>query len=231
MESEIKARDLSFLSENWRALLAAEFEKPYFEDIRAFLKKELKQGHTFFPAKEKVFRALKLVDFADVRVVIIGQDPYHGIGQANGLAFAVEQGIPAPPSLQNIFKEIEKDIGKGRPTNTTLENWAKQGVLLLNTVLTVRAHTAFSHREKGWEKFTDSVIEKLNHKTTPIIFMLWGAAAQSKANMITNPIHNILKAPHPSPLSAHRGFLGCKHFSKANEILRNHNISEIDWNL
>ncbi|KAB8029243.1 uracil-DNA glycosylase [Fluviispira multicolorata] len=227
----MKARDLSFLSDKWRKLLAAEFDKPYFEEIRSFLKGELKQGHTFFPEKNKIFRAFKLVDYENVRVVIIGQDPYHGFGQANGLSFAVEQGTPAPPSLNNIFKEIESDLGKGKPKNTHLENWAKQGILLLNTVLTVRANTAFSHREKGWEKFTDCVIENLNNKTTPVIFMLWGAAAQSKASMIKNPLHKILKAPHPSPLSAHRGFLGCKHFSKANEILKNLNDTEIDWTL
>lgn len=230
MESRKHEKNLDFLGEHWKPLLEKEFSKPYFENIRQFLRAELQQGHCFFPPKDKVFRAFKLVDYPEVRVVILGQDPYHGQGQANGLSFAVQQGLQAPPSLQNIFKEIESDIGKGRPQRTDLEHWAKQGVLLLNTVLTVRENTAFSHRNKGWEQFTDRVIQILNESKHPIIFLLWGAAAHTKSSMITNHIHKILKAPHPSPLSAHRGFFGCKHFSKVNEILKSMNEKEIQWN-
>jgi uracil-DNA glycosylase len=223
-------KDLSFLAEGWKLLLQNEFSKPYLEQIRQHLKQEIHQGYQFFPHKDKIFRALKLVDYNNVRVVIIGQDPYHGKGQANGLSFAVENGVATPPSLNNIFKEIEENCGK-RPSSTNLENWAQQGVLLLNTVLTVRENAAFSHRNKGWEIFTDKIIALLNEKKNPVIFLLWGAAAQSKAIMISNPNHIILKAAHPSPLSAHKGFLGCKHFSKVNEILRAHNEQEIDWTL
>lgn len=223
-------KDLGFLADGWKALLSEEFTKPYLEKIRCHLREELQRGYQFFPPKDKIFRALKLVDYENSRVVIIGQDPYHGRGQANGLSFAVENGIHAPPSLVNIFKEIESDIGK-RPKKTCLEAWAKQGVLLLNTVLTVRENTAFSHREKGWEIFTDKVISLLNEKDSAVIFLLWGAAAQAKAKMITNPLHKILTSSHPSPLSAHRGFLGCKHFSKVNHILSSLQQPEIDWTL
>jgi len=223
-------KDLTFLAEGWRSFLFDEFSKPYMEKIRLHLKNELQAGHTFFPPKDKIFRALKLVDYDETRVVIIGQDPYHGKGQANGLSFAVENGTAIPPSLNNIFKEIQANTGK-RPTKTCLESWANQGVLLLNTVLTVRENMAFSHREKGWEIFTDKIISLLNEKESPIIFLLWGAAAQSKAKMITNPNHKILKSVHPSPLSAHRGFFGCKHFSTVNEILKSYRQNEIDWNL
>lgn len=225
-----KNNDLNFLAEGWRALLFEEFSKPYVEKIREFLKKELQNGFLFYPPKDKIFRALKLVDYNDVRVVILGQDPYHGNGQANGLSFAVENGTAIPPSLNNIFKEIENNIGK-RPNKTCLEGWARQGILLLNTVLTVRENSAFSHRDKGWEIFTDKIISLLNQKNNPIIFLLWGAAAQSKEKMITNKKHIILRSVHPSPLSAHRGFIGCKHFSSVNEILKLHHQPEIDWTL
>ncbi|APJ05062.1 uracil-DNA glycosylase [Silvanigrella aquatica] len=223
-------KDLSFLAESWRSLLFDEFKKPYFDKIRQHLKSEIHKGYEFFPPKDKIFRSLKLVDYDDVRVVIIGQDPYHGSGQANGLSFAVENNVPPPPSLVNIFKEIESDMG-ARPHKSCLESWAKQGVLLLNTVLTVRANTAFSHREIGWEIFTDKIISLLNKKQSPIIFLLWGAAAQSKEKLITNPNFKILKAAHPSPLSAYRGFFGCKHFSTVNQILKNQEKSEIDWTM
>lgn len=225
-----QSKDLNFLAEGWRSLLFEEFSKPYIEKIRQHLKSEIQNGHSFFPPKDKIFRALKLVDYPETRVVIIGQDPYHGQGQANGLSFAVENGIIPPPSLKNIFKEIQANTGK-MPQKTCLEGWAKQGVLLLNTVLTVRENLAFSHRDKGWEIFTDKIISLLNEKESPIIFLLWGAAAQSKAKMITNPNHKILKSVHPSPLSAHRGFFGCKHFSIVNEILKSYRQDEIDWNL
>lgn len=224
---EIK-KDLSFLAEGWRSLLFEEFSKPYIEQLRQLLRNENKNNNEYFPPKDKIFRALKLVDFQDTRVVIIGQDPYHGKGQANGLAFAVENGTPLPPSLKNIFKEIQSDLGE-KPKYSCLESWAQQGVLLLNTVLTVRANLAFSHRDKGWEIFTDRIITLLNNKNTPIIFLLWGAAAQTKEKMITNKLHKILKSAHPSPLSAHRGFFGCKHFSTVNEILRSLGQNEINW--
>ncbi len=221
-------KDLSFLAEGWRSLLLGEFSKPYIDNLRQLLLNESKKGYEYFPPKEKIFRALKLVDYNNTRVVIIGQDPYHGKGQANGLAFAVENGIALPPSLNNIFKEITADIGK-RPQKSCLEAWAEQGVLLLNTVLTVRANQAFSHRDKGWEIFTDKIISLLNDKNSPIIFVLWGSAAQAKEKMITNKNHRILKSAHPSPLSAHRGFFGCKHFSTVNAILRSLGQNEINW--
>jgi uracil-DNA glycosylase len=223
-------KDLNFLAEGWRSLLFDEFSKPYIEKIRQLLKSEIQKGFQFFPPKDQIFRSLKLVDYDETRVVIIGQDPYHGKGQANGLSFAVTNGVKPPPSLNNIFKEIQADIGK-RPQNTCLESWAKQGVLLLNTVLTVRENQPFSHREKGWEIFTDKIISLLNQKSSPVIFILWGAAAQSKAKMIINPNHKVLLSVHPSPLSAHRGFFGCKHFSKTNEILKTQRKPEIDWTL
>jgi uracil-DNA glycosylase len=194
-----------------------------------FLNAEIRSGAIVFPPVDQVFRALQLVDKADVRVVILGQDPYHGDNQANGLAFAVSEGVAVPPSLANIFKEIESDLGGGKPRSTALEGWAKQGVLLLNTVLTVRAHEAFSHRDKGWEMFTEAVVRELNACTHPIVFLLWGAPAQKKARLISNPEHLVLQAPHPSPLSAYRGFLGCRHFSKANDFLGEKAGRAIDW--
>lgn len=220
---------LDFLAPHWVPLLKSEFEQPYMEDLRNLLRSEAQRGFHSFPPKEHIFRALKLVDYNDVKVVILGQDPYHGAGQANGLAFAVSQGVRPPPSLVNIFKEVASNFQSPLPRDTRLEHWARQGVLLLNTVLTVRENTAFSHREKGWEKFTDQVIRALNQKSTPVVFLLWGSAAQNKAQMITNPIHKILKAPHPSPLSAHRGFLGCRHFALANQFLKEQGMGEINW--
>lgn len=201
---------------------------PHMNSIREFLRKEYRTGQKVFPPKDKIFRALKSVDYNDVRVVILGQDPYHGENQANGFAFAVRRGIPAPPSLQNIFKEIGKEFHSEPPQDTELEGWAEQGVLLLNTVLTVRAGQAFSHHGHGWEVFTDSVISELNRRAKPLVFILWGAAAQKKAILIDAPQHLILKGPHPSPLSAHRGFFGCDHFKKANEFLKRHG-DEINW--
>lgn len=217
------------LAPGWQALLQSEFQEPYMEQLRSLLRTECASGHRVFPEKDRIFQALKLVDFDDVRVVILGQDPYHGAGQANGLAFAVNNGTPPPPSLVNIFKEIAQDLAQPAPLHTDLEDWARQGVLLLNTVLTVRENCAFSHRDKGWERFTDKVITCLNQKTTPVVFLLWGAAAQSKAALIKAPPHYILKAPHPSPLSAHRGFLGCRHFSKTNQILEQNHLRPIVW--
>lgn len=222
------ARDLSFLAQGWRDVVGAQFDAPHFESLREFLRSEYKAGQQIFPPKEKIFRALSLVDYDEVKVVILGQDPYHGPKQANGLAFAVESGLATPPSLQNIFKEIANEYGKPPPKTTTLEGWAKQGVLLLNTVLTVRAGQAFSHHNRGWEIFTDAVISKLNERKQPIVFLLWGSPAQKKAALITGSHHLVLKAPHPSPLSAHRGFMGCNHFVKANEFLSRFGKT-IDW--
>jgi uracil-DNA glycosylase len=221
---------LDFLGPSWRPLLCQEFSLNYMEKLRQLLRADLQQGYSIYPPKDKIFRVFQLLDFDEVRVVLLGQDPYHGSGQANGLAFAVEQGVPLPPSLENIFKEIQSDIGQ-RPENTHLENWVRQGVFLLNTVLTVRANSAFSHRNKGWEIFTDRVISILNEKETPLVFLLWGAAAQTKAQLITAKHHKILRCAHPSPLSAHRGFLGCRHFSKTNAILQSFHLPKINWTI
>lgn len=214
---------------DWKSFLQREFSCDHMNSLAKFLHEEDKQGARVFPARQNIFRALREVPRSAVRAVIIGQDPYHGEGQANGFAFAVSEGVAAPPSLINIFKEIEADLGRGRPSSTTLEGWARQGVLLLNTVLTVRAHEAFSHRDRGWESFTEAVVSELNLCSQPIVFMLWGAPAHKKARLITNPKHLVLRAPHPSPLSAYRGFLGCKHFSAANEYLQKCGGVAIDW--
>ncbi len=217
-----------FLGKGWASRLAHEFKEPYMDGLREFLRQEYASKVQVFPPKENIFRALQMVDFEEVRVVILGQDPYHGDGQANGLAFAVHEGTPLPPSLNNIFKEIRSDCG-ANPSNPGLEGWARQGVFLLNSVLTVRAHQAFSHRNKGWETFTDRVVVELNQHSERIVFLLWGAAAQAKGKLVTNQNHVILQAPHPSPLSAHRGFTGCKHFSKANACLGGAHRAAIDW--
>jgi uracil-DNA glycosylase len=217
------------VASGWEKVLKHEFEKSYMHTTREFLRREYHSGAVVYPPKDKIFRALKLVDYDDVRVVILGQDPYHGPDQANGLAFAVNQGLRTPPSLLNIFKEVQKEFQVEKMTHTTLEGWAKQGVLMLNTVLTVRAGQAFSHRGQGWETFTDTIIEKLNERAEPIVFILWGSPAQKKAAIIKSPHHFILKSPHPSPLSAHRGFFGNDHFIKTNEFLKKHGKAEIDW--
>ncbi len=218
------------LGNDWTQILKDEFEKPYYILLREFLRAEYTK-HTVYPKMENIFNALRYTSFADTKVVIIGQDPYHGEGQAHGLCFSVQKGIDPPPSLKNMFKELESDIGFKIPNHGELTNWAKQGVLMLNNVLTVREHTPNSHKGKGWEKFTDRVISELNNKETPVVFLLWGANAKTKAQLITNPIHKKLEAPHPSPLSAYSGFFGCKHFSKANEILKNSGLAPIEWQL
>ena len=217
------------LAPGWASRLGDEFSKPYMDHLRQFLQSEYRKGAKVFPEKDKIFRALQLVDFNDVKVVILGQDPYHGEHQAIGMAFAVQSPTSAPPSLKNIFKEIQSDLSIPQPRNTELTGWAEQGVLLLNTVLTVRANEAFSHRNQGWESFTDRVISELNMHERPLVFLLWGAPSQQKAKMITNPQHFILRAPHPSPLSAHRGFFGCHHFSKTNAFLKERNVEPINW--
>ena len=215
---------------SWDCMLCDEFSKEYYLTLRNFLKAEY-NSRVIYPNMYDIFNALKLTAFDDVRVVILGQDPYHGEGQAHGLSFSVKPGIAAPPSLMNIYKELQSDLGCDIPNSGFLEKWAKQGVLLLNTVLTVRANAANSHKGKGWEIFTNTVIERLNEREEPVIFMLWGNNAKAKKPLISNKRHHILEAAHPSPLSAHSGFFGCKHFSKANEHLKNSGFEAIDWQI
>jgi uracil-DNA glycosylase len=219
------------LPPSWRKRLGAEAEKPYFKSLVRFLNEERRSGTAIFPSKDDVLRAVRSLDLPDVKVVILGQDPYHGPGQAIGLSFAVPNSLfPKPPSLQNIFKEIRSDLGVPIPEGLSdLSGWVAQGVLLLNTALTVRQGQAFSHRDQGWETFTDEVIKALNEREEPVVFLLWGAAAQKKKLLLTNSKHFILESAHPSPLSAHRGFLGNKHFSKTNEILRRIGKEPIRW--
>ncbi len=220
-----------YIGNDWDKILADEWEKPYYKELRQFLKNEYALN-TIYPPKEDIFNALRYTSFKDTKVVIIGQDPYHGEGQAHGLCFSVKKGITPPPSLKNIYKELETDIEGFVPvSHGELTSWAKQGVLMLNNVLTVRAATPNSHKGKGWEKVTDRIISELNKKDTPVVFLLWGNNAISKAKIITNPIHTKLTSVHPSPLSAYGGFFGCKHFSKTNEILKNAGLLEIDWKL
>ena len=214
---------------SWAAHLKGEFEKDYFAELTAFVKNEYKDG-AVYPNPKHIFRAFDLCPFEKVKVVILGQDPYHSERQANGLAFAVDEGTRVPPSLQNIFKEIESDLDKPLVhTDGDLTRWAEQGVLLLNATLTVRAHTAGSHQAKGWEQFTDAVIQELSQVRANLVFMLWGNYAKAKGAHIDRIRHLVLEASHPSPFSAASGFFGCKHFSKANEYLISHNESPIDW--
>lgn len=215
---------------DWDLILKDEFNKEYYLKLRQFLKKEYSTGN-IFPNMYDIFNAFKYTAYKDVKVVILGQDPYHGVGQAHGLCFSVKKGVEPPPSLKNIYREIDNELNIGIPTHGELTKWAKQGVLLLNTVLTVRESQANSHRGVGWELFTDHVIEKLNARSTPIIFLLWGANARSKKNLINNPIHKILECAHPSPLSAYNGFFGCGHFIKTNEFLKEIGLREIDWKI
>ncbi len=219
------------LGNSWDDILKGEFEKPYYLKLREFLKEEY-STRTIYPGMYDIFNSLKAAPYEDVRVVIIGQDPYHEPGQAHGMAFSVKPGIEPPPSLKNIFKELSDDIpGFVIPDHGYLQKWAEQGVLLLNSVLTVRAHQANSHKGRGWEIFTDRVIELLNEKETPVVFLLWGANARSKKALITNRRHYILETVHPSPLSAYNGFFGCKHFSKTNELLEKSGQKPIDWQI
>jgi uracil-DNA glycosylase len=216
------------IADSWKGKLEKEFEKEYFIQLTQFVKNEY-QTQTVYPPGKEIFRAFDHCPFEDVRVVIIGQDPYHGAGQANGLCFSVRNGIRQPPSLQNIFKEIHKDLGKPIPASGDLERWANQGVLLLNATLTVRAATPGSHQNKGWEIFTDAAIQAISKEKTHVVFLLWGAYAQKKGEVIDRSKHLVLMSAHPSPFSADRGFFGCKHFSKANEYLSSKGLKEIEW--
>ncbi len=218
------------IGNEWDALLADEIKKDYYLRLREFLKQEY-TTRRIYPPMEDIFNALRHTSYSDVRAVILGQDPYHGAGQAHGMCFSVKKGTPPPPSLQNIFKELKADLGIDPPNHGELTQWADNGVLLLNTVLTVREGQANSHRGMGWEHFTDRVIQLLNERQQPIVFLLWGGNARSKANLITNPQHLVLQCAHPSPLSAYNGFFGCRHFSKTNEFLTQHGMQPINWKL
>ena len=215
---------------SWKELLKDEFEKPYFSELIQFVKNEYKTTKIYPPGK-LIFNAFDHCPAEQTKVVILGQDPYHGPGQAHGLCFSVPEGIDQPPSLQNIFKEIKGDIGTPAPSTGNLTRWAEQGVLLLNATLTVRAHQAGSHQRRGWEEFTDAAIRALNAQDRPIVFILWGRPAQMKKAMLNNPNHLILEAPHPSPLSAYRGFFGSRPFSKTNNFLKEHGVEPIDWQI
>ena len=218
------------IGNEWDEILKGEFEKEYYLNLREFLKSEY-FTYQIYPNMYDIFNALKYTSYSDVKAVIIGQDPYHGQGQAHGLCFSVQKGVAVPPSLQNIYKEIYSDLGIPPANHGYLKKWADSGVLMMNAVLTVREGQANSHKGKGWEIFTDRVIELLNQREKPIVFLLWGGNAKQKMRLITNPNHLILQAAHPSPLSAFNGFFGCRHFSKANEFLANHGIEPIDWRI
>ncbi len=213
---------------SWRNALDAVFERNFFKELVFFVKDEY-QNEKVFPAGKDIFNAFRFCPLDQVKVVILGQDPYHGPNQAHGLSFSVKPGVPFPPSLLNIFKEIKSDLGKETPPNGDLTRWAEQGVFLLNATLTVKAHEAGSHQKKGWEEFTDEVIRVISEKQEHVVFLLWGGYAQKKAELIDTSKHLVLKAPHPSPLSCYRGFFGCKHFSKANTYLLEHGKSPINW--
>lgn len=221
---------MSMIDNDWLVPLKKEFSKPYYKDLFEFVKNEYSTTVVYPPADD-IFNAFHFTPLKDVKVLLLGQDPYHNVHQAHGLSFSVLPGNDIPPSLKNIYQELHDDLGCYIPNNGYLKKWADQGVLLLNTVLTVRAHQANSHQGKGWEQFTDEVIEAVNAQDRPIVIFLWGASAGRKAKMLTNPKHLVLKAPHPSPLSAYRGFFGCKHFSKANEFLKANGVEPIDWQI
>lgn len=221
---------MAAISNDWLEPLKPEFSKPYYKALYERVKEEYSK-YQVFPPSDDIFNAFELTPLKEVKVVIIGQDPYHNVGQAHGLCFSVKPDVEVPPSLVNIYKELQDDCGCYIPNNGYLTKWAKQGVLMLNTVLTVRAHEANSHRGIGWEEFTDAAINVLNKQDRPIVFILWGAPAQKKKAMLNNPKHLILMAPHPSPLSAYRGFFGSKPFSKTNDFLKANNIAPIDWQI
>ncbi len=218
------------IEDSWKQVLGDEFAAQYFKELTDFLREE-KKNHVVYPPGPQIFSAFNHTPFNKVKVVILGQDPYHGPGQAHGLCFSVPDGIDRPPSLVNIFKEIQSDLGIPVPLNGNLTNWSRQGVLLINAILTVRANTPTSHQNKGWEKFTDAVIRNLSEKRKNLVFLLWGNYAQAKESLIDGSRHFILKAAHPSPLSASRGFFGCRHFSRTNEILQELGLNPIDWSI
>ena len=221
---------MAAIDNDWLPAVNAEFKKPYYADLYKFVKEEYSKV-AVYPPSDEIFSALHLTPLSKVKVVIIGQDPYHNVGQAHGLCFSVRPEVEIPPSLVNIYKELQSDLGCKIPNNGYLVKWAEQGVLLLNTVLTVRAHQANSHQGKGWEQFTDAIIRAVNAEDRPIAYLLWGRPAQSKMSMLNNPKHKVFTAPHPSPLSAHRGFFGCKHFSQANAFLEENGLAPIDWQI
>lgn len=221
---------MSMIQNDWLDSVQDEFHKPYYKQLYYFIRDEYSRAIVYPPADD-IFNAFHLTTLSKVKVVILGQDPYHGERQAHGLCFSVNKGIELPPSLINIYQELHDDLGCYIPRHGYLVKWAQQGVLLLNTVLTVRAHQPNSHQGKGWEQFTDAVIQAVNQQDRPVVFLLWGRPAQTKIPMLTNPKHLILKAPHPSPLSAYRGFFGCRHFSQANEFLQKNGIDPVDWQI
>ncbi|MDB5020048.1 MAG: Uracil-DNA glycosylase [Pedobacter sp.] len=232
MSESSSTRTQAPLEPGWQSVLSEEFEKDYMKSLRAFLVQEKQNGKTVFPKSTDVFNAFNHTPFDNVKVVIIGQDPYHGQGQAHGLAFSVQKGITVPPSLKNIYKELETDIeGFNKPDHGSLMQWADDGVLLLNATLTVRAHEAGSHQGKGWEIFTDRAIQLLSEERDNLVFLLWGKFAQNKSVLIDENKHTILKAAHPSPFSAYNGFFGCKHFSKSNEVLIEKGLQPVDWQI
>lgn len=216
------------IGNRWDELLQEEYQKDYFQNLMEFVKTEYKEK-TIYPKQNEVFNAFRYTDFDNVKVVILGQDPYHGPNQAEGLSFSVSNEVLKPPSLKNIFKELESDLEIPFPKHNSLKPWAKEGVLLLNAVLTVEAHTPTSHKGHGWEIFTDEVIKIINKKETPVVFILWGSYAREKKSLITNPIHHIIESPHPSPFSAYNGFFGSKPFSKTNQFLKSKELKEINW--
>ncbi len=221
---------MTAITNDWLDELSQEFKKPYYKELYEFVSNEFKTN-IIYPEVKDIFNAFNYTPLKDVKVVILGQDPYHNKGQAHGLCFSVKPGVDTPPSLVNIYKELKSDLGCKIPNNGYLEKWARQGVLMLNTVLTVKAGQAHSHKDKGWEVFTDAVIEAVNRQDRPIVFILWGSPARRKKAMLNNPKHLILEAPHPSPLSAYRGFFGSKHFSKTNNYLEKNNLTPIDWQI
>lgn len=221
---------MAMISNDWLPALHDEFKKDYYKKLYSFVEEEY-STRLIYPAADDIFNALHLTALQDVKVLILGQDPYFNERQAHGLCFSVQPGVDIPPSLKNIYAELQTDLGCKIPNNGYLTKWAKQGVLLLNTVLTVRAHEPNSHQGQGWEKFTDAIIQKVNEQDRPIVYMLWGKPAQTKMKMLNNPKHLILTAPHPSPLSSYRGFFGCKHFSKCNDFLQSNGVEPIDWQI
>ena len=221
---------MGMITNDWLEAISGEFKKPYYRDLYQFVKEEYSRTAVYPPADD-IFNAFHFTPLSKVKVLLLGQDPYHNVNQAHGLSFSVSVSQKIPPSLQNIYKELQDDLGCKIPNNGYLKKWADQGVLLLNTVLTVRAHQANSHQGKGWEQFTDAIIEAVNAQDRPIVYLLWGRPAQRKIPMLTNPKHLVLKAAHPSPLSAYNGFFGCRHFSQANAFLTEHGVEPIDWQI